>query len=311
MNAVRRSTLTLRRVSLVIGVAAIGTLLLPRETAPPTGGWLGVHGLKPQTARAAGFDLRYVRKGDGPTVVLLHGLASSIYSWADVIEPLSQRFDVIAVDLPGFGESTKAPDLAFATFEPAMLAFLDEVGVSRAHLVGNSMGGAIALALASAHPARVDRVVILDSAGFDIKPGERPFMIRVIGSRTAAAVTEILPVRRAVTAATLRYLMHDDARVSEERIAEYVAPLLKGGLASAQSLLRSALDDGFEASLQRINAPTLVIWGRYDPWLKESHADRFLAAIRGSRKVVLDAGHMPQEDRPQEVARLITEFLVS
>ena len=82
-------------------------------------------------------------------------------------------------------------------------------------------------------------------------------------------------------------------------------------MASARSLMLSRLDEDFEADLAAIQAKTLVLWGRFDPWLPESHADRFVAAIKGARKVVLETGHMPQEERPAEVARLIRDFLIS
>jgi pimeloyl-ACP methyl ester carboxylesterase len=65
------------------------------------------------------------------------------------------------------------------------------------------------------------------------------------------------------------------------------------------------------ANLASVQAKTLVLWGRFDPWLPESHADRFVAEIKGARKVVLETGHLPQEERPAEVARLIGDFLIS
>ena len=265
-----------------------------------------------RSVRVGRHDVRYVRKGQGPTLILIHGLASSIYTWSEVIEPLSRSFDVIALDLPGFGASSQPADLSFEDLAAAVPGLMDALGVSRAHLVGNSLGGAVSLLLAARQPQRVDHVVILDSAGFRMKPGERPFMIRFLGSRAAGFLGDGFPIRRILTTATLRHLIHDDTKVTAERIDEYVAPLLRpGALVSARALLLSPLDERFVADLRAIEAKTLVVWGRFDPWLPQEDADRFVAAIQGSRKVIVETGHMPQEERPSEIARLVGEFLLS
>lgn len=311
---------------LIIGGALF---LLPEERTPPTGRWLTRAGLESRTVTlprgdagtlSAGqadlpsqrLDIRYVRAGAGPTVILIHGLASSIYSWADVIGPLSANFDVVVIDLPGFGASSQPADLSFDDNPRAVLGLMDSLGIEKAHFVGNSMGGALSLFLAARQPARVDRVVVLDAAGFAMKPDERPFLVQLLASGATGALAERLPVRRALTRATLNHLIRDRSRVTEERIDEYVAPLQRpGALEATRSLLRSRFDERFVPDLALIRAKTLVVWGRYDPWLPLEDADRFVAAVRGARKVVLETGHMPQEEKPAAVAQLIGEFLIS
>lgn len=287
-------------------------VLLPAERVPPAGQWLARVGLTPLTVRVGRLDIRYVRKGQGETLFLDDAPATEIYTWSDVIEPLSRSFDVIALDLPGFGASSQPADLSFEELAGAVPGLMDALGVTRAHLVGNSLGGAVSLLLAARRPARVDHVVILDSAGFRMKREERPFMIRFLGSRAAGFLGDRLPIRRVLTTATLRHLIHDDTRVTAERIDEYTAPLLRpGALVSARSLLTSPLDERFVPELGAIEAPTLVVWGRFDPWLPQEDADRFVSAIKGARKVTVETGHMPQEERPAEIARLVGEFLLS
>jgi len=301
-----------RRAALLLLVLGVILFALPAEQAPRRGQWLSRAGLEPRVVRLGRFDVRYVRKGQGPVVILIHGLASSIYTWSEVIGPLSETFDVVALDLPGFGGSTQPADLSFADYEPAVVGLLDALGIAKASFVGNSMGGGISLRLAARARDRVERVVILDAAGFRMQPDERPFMVRILGSVAAGFLAERLPVRRTLTAATLRHLIHDRSRVTEERIDEYAAPLFRqGALASTRSLLRSRFDESFVPDLASIEAKTLVLWGRHDPWLPLSDADRFVAEIKGARKVVLETGHMPQEEKPAEVARLIGDFLVS
>lgn len=256
--------------------------------------------------------MRYVRKGQGPSVILIHGLASSIYSWADVIGPLSERFDVIALDLPGFGASSKPDNLSFGDYAPTLVGLMGALNVPKAHFVGNSMGGAVSLLMAARERDRVDHVVILDSAGFNLQPRQRPFLARLLASRAMGPLAEGLPVKRLLTRLFLERLIQDETRITDERIDEYVAPFLSpGALASARSLLLSPIDEDFEKDIASIQAPTLVLWGRFDPWLPLSHADRFVAEIKDARKVVLETGHMPQEEKPLEVARLIGDFLIS
>ncbi len=301
-----------RRAAVALLIALPILFLLPAEKGGATGRWMTRDRLQPKTMKVGRFDVRYVRTGEGPPLILIHGLASSAYTWSEVIGPLSLRFDVMALDLPGFGASSQPDDLSFADYGPAMVGFMDALGVEKAHLAGNSMGGAVALQMAARLSSRVDRLVLLDSAGFNLREGERPFLVRLLGSQTMGLVADRLPMKRLFTRSTLSYLLKDPARLTEERIEEYVAPFLRpGAMASARSLLRSRIDEGFVADLGRIQAKTLVLWGRFDPWLPESHADRFVAEIKGARKVVLETGHMPQEEQPEEVARLIGDFLIS
>jgi pimeloyl-ACP methyl ester carboxylesterase len=128
-----------------------------------------------------------------------------------------------------------------------------------------------------------------------------------------AIVLDRLPLRRLLVRASLRQVFFDDAHVTGERIDEYLEPMLRPAVPQAiRSLLASrSLDpDSVRKLLPEVQAPALILWGRDDAWIPVGDADRFAAALPGSRKVVLDrCGHMPQEERPDEVARLIREFV--
>ncbi|HXB54418.1 MAG TPA: alpha/beta fold hydrolase [Vicinamibacteria bacterium] len=306
----------MRRALFVIGVvtAALIGLVLRGEAPPgPTGAWLQNSGLTPRYETVEGLRVRYVRAGRGPAVVLLHGFASSIYTWKDVLPTLSEGHDVVALDLPGFGGSDLPADLSFELYPRVVRALLDRLGIARADLVGNSMGGALAVVLAATDPSRVGRLVLIDAAGFNLAARDRPFLIRVAGFRPMAALIDHLPVRRLLVGAALRQVFHDRALVTPERLEEYAAPMLRPGApAATRSLLATLrLHPGAVAELApRVQAPTLILWGRYDAWIPPPDADRFARAISGSRVVLLeDCGHLPQEERPAEVARLLVEFL--
>jgi pimeloyl-ACP methyl ester carboxylesterase len=304
----------MRRAARRLALAALALLgvaaLLLREPEPgPTGRWLESAGLAPRLEVVEGVRVRYVEAGSGPAVLLLHGFASSIYTWKDVVPALARERRVVALDFPGFGGSETPPDLSFAVLPRVATGLLDRLGIARASLVGNSMGGAVGVVVAARRPERMEKLVLIDAAGYNTEPSDQPWIVRLVRSRAAAALLEKLPVRRRPG---LRQVFQDPAYVTPERIDEYVTPLLRpGSLASIRSLMVSPPPSPSVAELApRVEAPTLIVWGRHDRWIPLAHAARFAAAIPGSRTVVLDdCGHLPQEERPGEVVRLLEEFL--
>ena len=295
--------------ALLLALAAL--LLLPESPPGPVGGWMMPAGVTSAFVEVGGGRVRYVRRGSGPPVVLLHGFASSLYTWKDVLPALAAGHDVVAIDLPGFGGSSIPRPLQAASYPAVVLAVMDHLGLARASLVGNSLGGSVAAAVAGEHPERVDRLVLIDSAGFNFGAGDRPWLLRLVAAPGVAAAAERLPVRRRLVAAGLRQVFFRDELVTQERIDEYAAPMLRpGGARAAAELLAAPGPPDFGAVVARVRAPTLVIWGREDTWIPVAHASRFTAAISGSAAVVLDeCGHTPQEEKPAEVAALLRRFL--
>ena len=301
------------RTVLVLLVMVLGlAVALRRETPPePTGQWMAAAGLTPRFETVDGVRLRYVRAGSGPPVVLLHGFASSIVTWRDVMPALVRTHDVVAVDFPGFGGSDVRPDVPPSAYPGLVLGLMDRLGLARASLVGSSLGGGAAVVAAATRPERVDRLVLIDSVGFNLAPRDRPWLLRAAGFRPVARLLEALPVRRAMVTLALRQVFFDDRLVTTERIDEYVAPLMRpGAVGAAQSVLASGDDMGLPGLVARVRAPTLILWGREDAWVPVVQADSFVAAIPGSRKVVIEGcGHLPEEERPAEVGALLDEFL--
>ena len=294
-------------------LALFAALLAAGERpAAGTGRWLREAGLESRYCTADGLRLRYVRAGRGETVVLLHGIGSSAYSWSEVLPELARRFDVVALDMPGFGLSDQPAQLDFARLVRGVVGALDQLGIERAHLVGNSLGGAVAVAVAARHPERVARLVLIDSAGFNVEADERPPLLKLIGA-VPAPILEPLPVRRPMLRAALRRVFHDRARVTEERVEEYMAPLFRpGSLRALKSLLTSRAEEAadFAGLAARVRAPTLILWGYEDRWIPVEDAELFRAAIPRSSAIILRrCGHVPQEERPVETQALVASFL--
>jgi pimeloyl-ACP methyl ester carboxylesterase len=304
----------MRRALVVLVLALLGFVFLWPESRPgPTGGWLRAASLVPRYETIDGLRVRYVRAGSGPGVVLLHGFASSIYTWKDVLPELAKRRDVLALDFPGFGESDQPEDLDAARYPGLVFGLCDRLGLGRVAIVGNSMGGGVATIMAGERPERVEALVLLDAAGFDLSPSQRPWIIRLAGLKYGGLLVDNLPVRGLLLRRGLNQVFHDPSLVTAERYDEYLAPLVRpGALASMRSLLLTRANERARVreAAGRVKARTLVVWGRNDRWVPVEQADRYLAAIPGACKVVLeDCGHLPQEERPQELLGLLREFL--
>ncbi len=267
-------------------------------------------------ATVEGHRVRYWNEGAGPAIVLVHGLANSVITWRKNVEALSRNFRVIALDLPGHGLSDM-PKVRFGLPEGAafVASFLDELGVDRAHLVGNSMGGAVALELALARPERVASLTLADSAGL----GREISLVLRLGSLPLLGEYGRRPTLKGVRN-LVRWLVHDPNLVDEDELPLRLSYLKREG--SAQALLRF-LRTGVglfgqrpgtrrDAMLTSLSVPTLIVWGAQDPLFPFRQAEEAARAIPGTALHVFDAcGHWPQYEHPGEFNRLLGEFVES
>src|SRR3954467_6354626 len=257
-----------------------------------------------------GFKLHYLEAGRGAPVVLLHGLGGDGSRWGPNIDPLAKDFHVFALDQIGFGESDKP----LANYHTGMLAeflvgFLNAVGLQKASLVGNSMGAAVALYTAAKSPQAVDRMVLADGGGYRSKSGRA----------AAAATPEALhrrqiqnSVTREETREFFRILFHDKSLVTDRMVDDQFAMRLRSAftISKIQESGEKGLGSLTEAEVRAVNAPTLIIWGKYDELANPAGADRLEQAIAGSRKVIIDnCGHMPQLEKTDEFNSLVRQFL--
>ncbi len=181
--------------------------------------WLEMLGGEVRYYDAAGVRTRCLEAGSGPPLVLLHGTGGHAESWIRNVLPLAAHFHVYAIDMVGHGFSDK-PDLAYTPRDYAahVRAFLDAVGVARAHVTGESLGGWVALWLALEHPERIDRLILNTAAGLklsaaqQIVPPARAEMARL----TRAAIEN--PTYETVRA-RLEWLVKDPAQITDELVA--------------------------------------------------------------------------------------------
>jgi pimeloyl-ACP methyl ester carboxylesterase len=251
------------------------------------------------------------RAGRGDPIVLIHGVASSWRDWKPVIPLLEERFEVVALALPGHYE---APDLApgVAATVPALVDALedeiDRLGIAPPHLAGNSMGGWIALELARRGRAR--SVAALAPAGLSTPEEARALGVAVRRNHRLARV--LAPLAPAVArshllaSCALAGTVRERRRIDPEEAAyklKAFARCPRFDELVADLCSRAAL------GLERIACPVLVVWGDADRRLPVEQARRFVDAIPGARLAMLPgSGHLPMWDAPEAVARLLGEL---
>jgi pimeloyl-ACP methyl ester carboxylesterase len=263
-----------------------------------------------------GTSINYVDmgEGDGTPVLLVHGLAGQWQNWLENIPRISQERRVLALDLPGHGESADTPgETSIQGYARTVDGFLNALGVERAHLVGNSMGGFVASELAIQFPSRVERLVLVSAAGISNTSFYRaPAMTfgRIAQAlTTATAARHQSLARRPITRhMALALVARHPARLKPDLAWE---GLMKGaGKPSFHDALRANLEYDFRHRLSEIEVPTLVVWGAKDAVISVHDAAEFERLIDDARKVVMeDTGHVPMLERPTAFNDLLTEFL--
>ena len=254
--------------------------------------------------------IRYVEAGRGPAVVLIHGLAASMYSWRHAIEPIAQAgFRVIAFDNRGFGFSDKpARGYGNEAYVGLLYGLLDSLGVKDAVLVGHSMGGAIAAQATLDRPDRVRGLVLVDAAGLGVR---WPFMLRVGHWPIVGALFDHLR-GRAATAGILKALYADPSRVTPEDVDQYYAPIAEPGFGRGlRGVLREFRFDRLRGHLGQLTTPTLVMWGTRDRLIPLTVGQAMVTEL--PHAVLLrfpDAGHALPEEAPEAFNRALVGFLL-
>jgi len=257
-----------------------------------------------QTADVGGRKISYAGAGqDGDVVLLVHGYGGDRNSWLFLQEPLAARYQVYALDLPGHGTSAKdVGEGSLSVLADAVTGVLDALGAERAHLVGHSMGGAVALAAAARDPARIASLTLIAPSGFG--PEINAGYLR--GFADAQTRRELKAV--------IGQLFDDEGLVTRQLVDDLLAYKRLDGVDEALHALADTLLDGeaqrgdSAATLAAIGgaAPVTVIWGRADRIIPAAQAESVAGAVR---YLIDGAGHMPQMERPAEVQAAIEETI--
>src|SRR5690606_70238 len=246
---------------------------------------------------------------DGETLLMIHGSGATRDTWRRFARHFTDRYKVIAVDLPGFGESDK-PDVSYdvASQVERLRAFVGTLGIKRLHLIGNSMGGHIAALYAARHPEQVLSVALLDNAGIDSPRKSEMFEMIERGQPTP------LVVRRAEDFDTLMSFVFVTPPPLPEALKRHFAEQSMANQAHYDMIFRQLREHyiPLEPELPKIQAPTLVLWGDRDRVLDVSSIDVMRPLLKKPTVVVMkDCGHAPMIERPGETAQHYQAFLDS
>jgi 2-hydroxy-6-oxonona-2,4-dienedioate hydrolase len=262
-------------------------------------------GLPPsKQAVVFGQKIQYVDVGSGPVVVLLHGLGGNSSNWAFNLGALSQKFRVIAPDQLGFGRSDKPLiNYRVGTYADFLDKFLDELKIERASLVGNSMGGWVAALYAIKYPKRVERVVLVDAAGF--APPKEYDLSALLGLNPSTREQ----MKYLLGLVFFNPLLKGDVAVD----AALTARMMAGDGYTIQSLVESIYrnEDMLDGKLAGVKQPTLIIWGREDGLLPLARdGERYRRELPSAQFVVFDeCGHIPQVEKAAEFNAALLKFL--
>jgi pimeloyl-ACP methyl ester carboxylesterase len=274
-----------------VGLLYVGFGTPHRGRAPHRAEWIEVNGL----------GTRVVRAGQGDTtLVFLHGYGESLMSWRLVLDRFPRRYRVLALDLPGFGLSAK-PDSSydFDFYRRWLGAVLAQETEGPVVVVGHSMGGQLAAALALDHPERVVAAVLLAPAGLGINTlfTDTTGLASPAAAWVASALAFVLPV-------------HDTAWVEEPAEWAGYQPANDTLATRAARRILVAFDfGGLAAEFPRLRQPVLLLWGRHDPTIPVSLGDSLAAALPCRRYVVLPTLHRPHQTLPDTVAGEMLRFL--
>jgi pimeloyl-ACP methyl ester carboxylesterase len=242
--------------------------------------------------RVFGQKIHYLESGStGPVVILLHGLGASSAHWRFTIPALTGQH-VFAPDQLGFGKSDK-PEINYriSTLVDTLNEFYAQTGITRATLVGSSMGGWVAAAFASAYPDKVERLILVDSSGYTQQrwggpPVGRQEMLRLNPSTLAdmrALLLTLFANKALVTDAAVKAAFEQKLAAGDGNVIN----------AFVESIVRN--EDYLDGKLSGLTMPTLLIWGKEDALVPLAVANAFNADIKGSKLTVLNGcGHVPQ-----------------
>lgn len=286
-----------------------------RLPPPPAG--LGQSWGEQKTFDYQGIKINYYEAGQGRPIILLHGFGACAYTWRLLGPELAGERRVFTIDLKGHGFSDKPQDGKYAVRDQAEMvaAFIRDRNLKDAVLIGNSMGGGVALMtyfqMREESPPRIKGLVLIDSAGY---PQKLPWFIHMARIPVLNTLGANLLSPRFVTGLVLRKCYYNKDKITDEMIAAYAYyGSLPGAADAVRETAKQIIPPDMEAMIAQyktVRVPTLIIWGEEDKVVPLAVGRNFKRDIPDSELVILPrCGHLPQEEEPLETRRLIQAFL--
>lgn len=302
-------TKVLLGILFLVGLLSIVVMALSVNDIP-------VEDLKPIYANANsefilidGMDIHLREKGAGETLILLHGTGSSLHTWEAWVDQLKDSFRIVTLDLPGFGLTGPHPQHDYTTsmYNNLLNHIRDHLGVDHFHIGGNSFGGYIAWNYALDHPSIVDKLILIDAAGYE---HDSPLIFKLIANPIIGPILKRL-TSRSLIQSNMEEVYFDDSKLSDALIDRYYSMTLREGNRDALMARIKRKDENRIKQINQIKDPTLIIWGDQDEWAPVEDAHKFDKDLPDSQLAVLkDVGHLPMEESPVQSAQLVRSFLL-
>ncbi|MCS4432813.1 alpha/beta fold hydrolase [Aquiflexum gelatinilyticum] len=267
-----------------------------------------------------GVNVHVKVRGEGEPIFLIHGSFSSLHTWEAWENKLSPFFMTISMDLPGHGLT--GPDLqkryGIEDYSKLVFGIADQLDLKEFHVAGNSMGGGVALKMASDQPERIMTLNLIDSSG--ARPKTRTDSAQSKSYNSGAWIFKVAqnPIfnklllkctPKFVFGLNLKQVFYDNSKITDEVLTRYYELLRMEGNRQA-TLDRLTTGKPYAIDFEKLNMPVLIMWGKHDAWIPLSNGESLAQAIPGSKlKVFEDAGHVPMEEIPTETVSEYLSFL--
>lgn len=277
---------------------------------------LSAASLKHYKENIKGIDIHYEyhkneNASDRPVLTLLHGFLSSSFSYRRLIPLLAKRYTVVAIDLPPFGKSEKSSRFvhSYQNFAEVVVELLERLSVNETVLIGHSMGGQVALRVASLNETLVRQNILLCSSGYLEK------------AKQSLVYSSYLPffsvylkrwLHRKGAKGNLVNCVYDPELIDEEMVDGYIQPFFNEGIfRSLVRMIRDREGDLSQEELKRIHTPSLLIWGEHDRVVPLSIGKRLAQDLPNSELIVYEkTGHLLPEEQPRSILRDINRFVL-
>lgn len=273
---------------------------------------MNAHTLTHKYTLVAGHRLAYFDEGKGPVVLLIHGIPTSSQLWRDIIPVLAKTHRVIAPDMLNYGKSDKpaGADVSIAAQSHLMVGLLDALGVARADIVGHDIGGGVAQLLAVNYPQRVEKLVLASSVCFDSWPIPEFKPLLDPAAEAGMSLDEFTAMMRSFLPQGVHRQHALDSVALDRLMQPWEGEQGKRALFRNFRRLNPEYTQAIADQLGQIDCPTLILWGRQDPFQKPVYAEKLQRAIPGARLKWFDqASHWLMEEIPDEVAAELNAFL--
>jgi len=268
--------------------------------------------LEPRELLVDGHRLAYHEAGQGPPVLLLHGIPTSSLLWRDVMATLARRRRVVAPDLLNYGRSAKPAraDVSINAQARLMLGLMDALGLRRVDLVAHDIGGGVAQLMAVRRPERIAKLALANTVCFDSWPIPEFKPLQEPGAEDGMSLDDFLGMMRGF----LPKGVHRPEALGEEAVEMMLAPWSdeagKRALFRNFRRLNPEYTRAVAGELETLPHPSLILWGRHDPFQKLAYGEKLAATIPDARlEVIENAAHWIMAEKPGEVAERLEAFL--